>query len=288
MLSTAPWGLLMVLLFRGSCAAQTPAPDISIKQRLNEQVPLDLVFCDETGRQVALREFFRTKPVILVLAQYRCPRLCSLVLNSLTDGLGAIDYEIGKEFTVVTVSFDPREKPDLAAAKKESYVGKYGRPGAGKGWHFLTGDEASINNLAASIGFRFTYDAKTDQYAHASGITILTPTGKIARYLYGLNYSPRDLRFGLEDAAAGNIGSPVTQPLRMLCFGYDAATGKYTLLTMRLVRLTSALTVLVVIGFVFRAWRRERKAERDEHQVSGEQRPLTSCAYYEISSEPPA
>jgi protein SCO1/2 len=256
-------GLLLVVHLSGKTTAQVPAPtpDATIEQHLNEQVPLDLVFRDETGRQIVLREYFGTKPVILVLAYYRCPRLCSLVLNSLTDALSGIDYEIGKEFTVVTVSFDPREKPELAAAKKAAYVEKYGRPGAAKSWHFLTGDESPIKSLAAAVGFRYTYDPRTDQFAHASGIMILTPEGKIARYHYGLDYAPRDLRFGLEDASAGNVGSPVPSPLRMLCFAYDPATGKYALLTLRLVRLSGLLTVLLLAGFLFRAWRREKRKQ---------------------------
>jgi protein SCO1/2 len=246
----------LLLVFTGGAMAQTPAPEATIEQHLNEQVPLDLVFHDETGRSVVLSEYLGTKPVILVLAQYRCPRLCSLVLNSLTDGLRGIDYEIGKEFTVITVSFDPREKPDLAAAKKTAYVEKYNRSGAAAGWHFLTGDEASIKSLTDAVGFRYSYDPKTDQYAHASGIMILTPSGKISRYYFGLDYSPRDLRYGLEDSSAGNVGSPVPSPLRMLCFAYDPATGKYSLMTMRLVRLSGLLTVLLLAGFLFRAWRR--------------------------------
>ena len=252
----------LLLLKAGEAAAQTPAPDVIIEQHLNEQVPLDLVFRDETGRSVVLSEYFGTKPVILVLAQYRCPRLCSLVLNSLTDGLRGIEYEIGKEFTVVTVSFDPREKPELAAAKKSAYVEKYGRPGAVTGWHFLTGDAAPIKSLADAVGFRYAYDPKTDQYAHASGIMILTPEGKIARYHFGLDYSPRDLRFELEDASAGNVGSPISRPLRMLCFAYDPATGKYSLLTLRLVRLTGLLTVIILAAFLFRAWRHKEPAAR--------------------------
>ena len=259
-------GLLGAVQGLGETTAQAPAPtpDVKIDQHLNEQVPLDLVFRDEEGRQVALQEYFGTKPVILVLAYYRCPRLCSMVLNSLTDSLRRIDYEIGKEFNVVTVSFDPREKPELAAAKKEAHVERYGRPGAAQGWHFLTGEEAPIKSLAAAVGFGYSYDPKTDQYAHASGIMILTPGGKIARYFYGLEYSPRDLRFGLEDASAGNIGSPVIE-LRMLCFGYDPATGKYSLLTMRLVQLAGLLTVLIMAGFFFRVfwtWRKRNRLPR--------------------------
>ena len=243
-------------------AGQTPAPDVAIEQRLNEQTPLDLVFHDETGRAVALREYFDGKPVILVLAYYRCPRLCSVVLNSLTDGLRGIDYEIGEQFTVVTISFDAREKHELAAAKKAAYVEQYGRRGAADGWHFLTGEKASIKRLTDAVGFRYAHDPKTDQFAHSSGIMILTPEGKIARYLYGVTFSPRDLRFALEDAAAGNIGSPVERPLRLLCFAYDPATGKYSLMTMRLVRLSGLVTVVLMAGFLVRAWRRKDPASR--------------------------
>jgi protein SCO1 len=250
----------------GKIAAQ---PTVSIEQRLNEPAPLDLVFRDERGQAVALRDYFGTKPVILVLAQYRCPRLCSLVLNNLTDGLRGIDYDLAQDFTVITVSFDPRETPELAAAKKQAYVENYGRPGAGAGWHFLTGDESSIRPLADAVGFRYAYDAKTDQYAHASGVMILTPSGKIARYLHGLEYSPRDLRFGLEDASAGTVGTPVASPLRMLCFAYDPATGKYSLLTMRLVRASGLLTVLILAGFLFRAWRRARHAQPERIVPAG-------------------
>ena len=257
-------GLIFMLHEPG--LAQTPVPEVAIEQRLNEQVPLDLDFRDETGRAVALREYFGRKPVILVLAYYRCPRLCSEVLNSLTDSLNNIDYEIGKEFTVVTVSFDPREKPELAAAKKKAHVEMYRRRGAGSDWHFLTGDEEAIQALAGAVGFRFAYDPKTDQYAHAGGIMILTPQGTVARYLAGLDYSPRDVRFALEDAAAGNIGSPVAWQLRMLCFAVDPSTGKYTLLSMRLVRLASLATVILVAGFLVRAWRKQNEPSAVAHE----------------------
>jgi protein SCO1 len=264
MIRNIPIALSVILVPPFVSAGQTPvpAPDVTIEQRLNEQVPLDLLFRDESGRAVELREYFGHKPVILVLAYYRCPRLCSVVLNSLTESLRGIDYEIGDQFTVVTVSFDAREKPELAAAKKAAYVELYGWRGAAEGWHFLTGDETSIKPLADAVGFRYTFDPKTDQFAHSSGIMILTPEGKISRYFYGVTYLPRDLRFGLEDAAAGNIGAPVTRPLRLLCFAYDPATGKYTLMTMRLVRLSGLLTVVVLGGFLVRAWRRKEPASR--------------------------
>jgi protein SCO1/2 len=238
--------------------AQEPAPNVGIEQRLDEQVPLDLVFRDEQGKAVKLGAYFGTKPVILVLAYYRCPRLCSLVLNGLVEGLRDIDYEIGKEFTVVTVSIDPREQPELAAAKKASYVQQYGRPGAQAGWHFLTGDEAAIKRLAQAVGYRYAWDAAREQFAHDSAIMMATPDGKLARYFYGIQYPARDLRFGLEDASAGKIGSPIARPLRLLCFAYDPQTGTYSLMALRLVRAGGALTVLVLAAFLIRSWRRAR------------------------------
>src|SRR5206468_2802754 len=196
--------------------------------------PLDLTFRDEQDKPVTLRQYFGEKPVILVLAYYRCPRLCSLVLNGLVSGLREIDYEIGNQFIVVTVSIDPREAPELAAAKKAAYAERYGRAGAASGWHFLTGEEAAIQRLADAVGYRYAYDAERDQFAHDSAIMVLTPDGTIARYFYGIEFPARELRFGLEDASAGKVGSPVTRPLRLLCFAYDPSTGKYTLMTLRL------------------------------------------------------
>jgi protein SCO1/2 len=252
--------LVLGLLPVAAADAQAPSgqPDVGIDQHLNGQVPLDLVFRDEQGKTVTLDKYFGSRPVILVLAYYRCPRLCSLVLNGLCVSLRKLDYEIGQEFEVVTVSFDPREQPELAAAKKASYVEHYGRAGAATGWHFLTGDEPSIKRLAEAVGFRYAYDAGKDQYAHASGIMVLTPQGKIARYFYGLDYPPRELQFGLEDASAGKIGSPIGRPLRLLCFSYDPETGKYNLMVLRLVRVGGVLTVLAFGVFVWWAWRRER------------------------------
>jgi protein SCO1/2 len=247
---------LALVMWTTLLQAQEPAAKVGIDQRQGEQVPLDLVFNDEQGKAVKLGDYFGTKPVILVLVYYRCPRLCSLVLNGLVDGLREIDYEIGKEFTVVTVSFDPREGPELAAAKKASYVQQYGRAGAQGGWHFLTGEEPAIKRLADAVGYRYVYDPARDQFGHDSAIMMLTADGKIARYFYGIEFPARTLRFGLEDTSAGKIGSPVLRPLRLLCFAYDAETGTYTLLTMQLVRLGGALTVVVIGAFLARAWRR--------------------------------
>ena len=250
-------------------AATPPRPEVGIDQRLNEQVPMHLEFRDERGQPVTLAQCAQGKPVILVLAYYRCPRLCSLVLNELADALRKVEYEVGDQFEVITVSIDPRETPELAAAKKASYLEYCGRPGARTGWHFLTGQDASIKPLAAAAGFRYAYDSERDQYAHGSGILVLTPEGRISRYFYGVQYSPRDLQFGLEDASSGKIGSPVARSLRLLCFGYDPVSGQYTLLTMRLVRLAAAATVIVLGLLLWRAWRRERRKHSSSLPTAG-------------------
>jgi protein SCO1/2 len=235
-------------------------PEARIEQKLDEAVPLDLVFRDEAGQARALRDYVRDKPVVLVLAFYRCPRLCSLVLSGLSDALKQIkDYEIGREFEVVAVSIDPRETPELAAAKKQAQVEEYGRPGAEKGWHFLTGEEDQIKRLADAVGYRYFYDPQKDDFAHASGIMVLTPDGRVSRYYYGIKYVPLDVKYGLEDASEGRIGSPVTRPLRLLCFDYDPTTGRYSVAVMRLVRAGGVLTVLALGTLVLVSWRRSRR-----------------------------
>jgi len=239
-----------------------PIPDVGVDQRLDQQIPLDLVFRDEEGKSVALGDYFGAKPVILTLVYYRCPRLCSVVLNHLTESLRKIDYRIGTEFQVVTVSFDPRETPELAAAKKAAYLESYGHGGAERGWHFLTGDESAIKRLADAVGFRFAYDRERDQFAHVSAIMILTPQGKIARYHFGVEYPPRDLQYSLEDASAGNIGSPVARPLRMLCFNYDPSTGRYSFAIMRILQLAGLLTVVGMVAAFWRLRRREQSEPR--------------------------
>jgi protein SCO1/2 len=256
---TCALALLLLAAGVGEAQVSAPAPNAGIDQRLDEKIALDLVFRDEQGRAVALREYFGSKPVILVLAYFRCPRLCSQVLNGLVESLRKIDYQVGKEFTVLTVSIDPRETPELAAARRAAYLEQYGRPGAAEGWHCLTGDEAAIKSLAAAVGYRYFYDAPRDQFVHGSGIMLLTADGTLARYFYGIDYPARDVRFGLEDCAAGKIGSPVARPLRLLCFSYDGATGTYTLMTMRLLRIGGVLTVLALGAFLVRSWRRERR-----------------------------
>jgi protein SCO1 len=237
---------------------------VGIEQRLNAQVPMDLVFHDESGNNVRLGDCCQRKPTILVLVYYSCPRLCTRVLSGLLDGLtGLKSFDIGDKFNVVTVSFDPRETPELAAAKKQAYVGSYGRSGAEKGWHFLTGNESSIKQLTDAVGFHYTYDPVLQQFAHASGIMILTPTGKIARYFYGIDYSPSELRLGLVEAADNKIGTPVDQ-IMLFCFHYDPTTGKYGLAVLNFVRVLGAAT-LVGLGIMFVALRR---GERQRRQIT--------------------
>jgi protein SCO1/2 len=223
---------------------------VGFDQRLGEQVPLDLAFTDETGKHVRLADYFGRGPVILALAYYQCPRLCTLVLNGLVQGMLEMPFTAGNEFQVVTVSFDPSESWQLAASKKEAYLQRYGRAGAAEGWHFLTGDGQSIERLTQAIGFHYRYDDVRKQFVHASGITILTPTGKIARYFYDIRYSGRDLRLGLVEASQNQIGSPVDQVL-LYCFHYDPTLGKYAASVMTFVRMGGVLTMLSIGAFVW-------------------------------------
>lgn len=223
--------------------------DVGIDQKLNNQVPLDLVFRDETGNAVRLGRYFGQKPVVLVLAYYDCPMLCTIVLNSVLHSLKELKFNVGQQFEVVTVSFDPTEKPALAAAKKAIYVGLYGRPGAAAGWHFLTGDEPSIRQLTQAVGFRYNYDPQTRQYFHATGIMVLTPDGRLARYFYGIRYPSGNLRLGLVEASQGKIGSPVDQVL-LYCSQYDPETGKYSVIVSHVLKIAALATVLSLAGLV--------------------------------------
>ena len=228
--------------------------DVGLDQKLGSALPLDLTFRDEHGQSVALRQFFGQKPVVLTLVYYQCPMLCTEVLNGLLRGTKELSLEIGNDFAIVTVSIDPAERPILANVKHELYTGLYGRRGAAQGWHFLTGDEAQIKALAQAVGFRYAYDSASGQFAHPSGIMLLTPDGKLARYFYGISYPSRDLRLGLVEASQEKIGSPVDQIL-LFCYHYDPATGKYGLLISRVIKAAAALTVFslgLVIAILFR------------------------------------
>jgi protein SCO1/2 len=232
--------------------------DVGIEQHLDAQLPLDSLLRDETGRAVHLGDYFSDKPVVLALVYYRCPMLCTQVLNGFLKSSQAIPLEIGRDFEVVTVSFDTRETPELAAEKKAHYLRAYRRDGAAHGWHFLTGDQEAIDRLTEAVGFRYRFDSRSDQFAHASGIVIATPEGRLARYFYGIEYSPHDLRLGLVDSSAGRIGSPVDQVL-LLCYHYDPLTSKYGLAIAGTLRAAGTLTVLVLGGFLFVMYRREKK-----------------------------
>ena len=244
--------------------AQKPDPAlverIGIDQRLGEQVPLDLVFTNELGVQVELSQLISDKPVVLTLVYYECPMLCNQVLNSLLRALNVLTFDIGTEFEVVTVSVDPGETPELASQKKAEYLKNYRGDNAALGWHFLTGEQDQITQLAEAVGFRYEYEATTDQYIHASGIMVLTPDGRIARYYYGIDFPPRDLRWGLVEAAGGEIGSQVDQ-LLLLCYTYDPLTGKYGLFVRNSLRIGAIATVLALGTFIIVMLRRERKDE---------------------------
>jgi protein SCO1 len=241
--------------------AQLPAPqigptsnqlpqalrDVGMDQRLNEQVPLDTVFRDEQGQSVRLGDYFDSKAVILSLVYYDCPMLCTQVLNGLVSSIGVLSFDVGNQFDVVTVSFDPHDTPELATAKKRSYLQRYRRPGAAQGWHFLTGDQSSIKALTSAIGFRYGFDPASGQFAHASGIMVITPQGRISRYFYGIEYAPKDLRLGLVEASENRIGSPVDQIL-LFCYHYDPATGKYSTAVLNIVKLGAALTLLGLVA----------------------------------------
>lgn len=232
---------------------------VGIDQKLNQSIPLNLTFRDENGAPVQLGQFFGQKPVILTLVYYNCPNLCTQVLNGVESGLKELHMDIGKQFDVVTISIDPTESHVLAKVKQEMYVGMYGRPGAAQGWHFLTGDEPQIKQLADAVGFRYAYDPDTKQFAHASSIMLLTSEGKISRYFYGIQYPSRELRLGLVEASEGKIGTPVDEVL-LFCYHYDPKTGKYGLLISHVIQAGGALTVLILGIAMLILFRGERYA----------------------------
>ena len=231
--------------------------DVGLDQRLNAQLPLNLVFKDEQGRTVRLGNYFGKRPVILVLAYYECPMLCTQVLNGLASAIGVLKFSVGQEYEIVTVSFDPRDTPEKARAKKATYIERYKRPGAEAGWHFLTGSSREISALTRAVGFRYAYNASADQFAHASGIMVATPEGRLSHYFYGIEYWPRDLRLALIEAADRKIGSPVDSVV-LYCFHYDPASGKYSLAVMTLVRTAGVLTLVVGVAAIVWMRRHER------------------------------
>ena len=249
-----PLILSMMLLLQNSPADSVIAK-IAVEQKLNAVIDRSIPFVDETGRAVRLGEYFAGKPVILTPVYYACPMLCGELLNGFVRALRVMPFTAGKEFEIVTFSIDPAEKPGLAAAKKALYLHDYERRGAEAGWHFLTGPAESVNKLAEEIGFRYTYDNGTRQWAHASTIVVLTPDGRISQYFNGIEFQPRDLRLSLVQASSGGIGS-IADHVLLYCYQYDATTGKYSLAVMRVVRLCGILTVLALGAFMWNSWRK--------------------------------
>jgi len=231
---------------------------VGLDQKLDAQVPLDLTFRDEQGNTIPLRQYFHGKPVVLSLVYYNCPMLCTEVLNGMKGVFRHLPMVVGKDFEVVTVSIDPTETSSLAAAKKQMYLQGYEHPEGASGWHFLTGEEQQIRTLADAVGFRYVYDKQTKQFAHAAGIMVLTPEGKVARYLYGVDYLIKDMRLALVEASNNTIGTPIDQVL-LLCYHYDPATGKYGLVVMNLLKIGGGITLLTLGGFIVIMLRRERR-----------------------------
>jgi protein SCO1 len=242
---------------------------IAIDQRIGDKVPLDLPLTDEAGQPVTLGDYFGNRPVILALVYYECPMLCTQVLNGLVTALGVMNFEVGREFDVVAVSFNPKEGPGLASQKKAAYVKRYGRPQSAAGWHFLTGSPDSIKRLTEAVGFKYEYDEKIGQYAHGAGIEVLTPKGVLSRYFYGIEFSARDIRFGLIEASEERIGSRIDDVL-LFCYHYDPATGTYGAAMLNLVRLGGVATVAALVVFITMSLRRERATA---HEAAHANRP---------------
>jgi protein SCO1/2 len=242
--------------------------EIGFDQKLGEALPLDAPFTDETGKAVRLGDYFGKKPVVLSLVYYECPMLCTISLNGLAAALEVLSFVPGQEFEVVTVSFDPKERPVLAAAKKKAYMARYTRPEAHAGWHFLTGPEESVARLTGAAGFRYVWDAETKQFAHPAGILVATPEGRISHYLFGVEYSPKDLRLALVDAAGGRIGNAVDQVL-LYCYQYDPSSGRYSASILNLVRVGALLTVVALAAFMLTAGRSRRPRTAGRAQPPG-------------------
>ncbi|NKB25749.1 MAG: SCO family protein [Kiritimatiellae bacterium] len=236
--------------------------EISFQQKLDSQVPLDLFFRDETGEKIQLQDYFKQdKPLILSLVYYECPMLCTLVLNGLVDCLKQVPFSVGKEFNVLTVSFNHEETHVLGNAKRNTYLADYNRTDAKQGWHFLVGEKEPIAALAKSVGFRYKYDPKTDEYAHRSGIIVLTPQGKVSKYFPGAQYEPKDVRLGLVEASDNKIGSLVDK-IFLLCYHYDPSIGRYGLVISRVINIGCGITVFALGLSIFILFKRERTSRK--------------------------
>jgi protein SCO1/2 len=245
---------------QNSKAVPAQLKNVGIDQKLDNQVPLDLVFHDEKGKTVRLGDYFGQKPVIISLIYFNCPQLCPMVENGLTESLKQVHFDIGKSFNVLTISFDPKDSPAQAFAKRAAYLSIYNRKGAAQGWHFLTGDEASIVALTKALGFRYRYDAKTEMFSHATAIMVLTPQGKVSRYFYGIHYPAGAVRLALVEASHGKIGTPVDAVL-LYCSHYDPATGKYNMVVSRVLFIAALVTVILLGGLLFVLFRSGRQRQ---------------------------
>ena len=244
----------------GMTSSTMPAPlrEIGFDQHLDEHIPLDTPFKDESGHAVKLGDYFGTRPVVMVFAYYDCPMLCTMVINGLASALDVLSLKPGKDFEIVTVSFDPRDTPATATAKKAAYIARYKKPGAAAAWHFLTGEQPSIDLLTKAAGFRYVWDKETKQFAHPTGVIVLTPDGRLARYLFGIEYGPRDLRYAIVEASNGKVGSAVDS-LLLYCYHYDPTTGRYGVAIMRVIRVAAAATVLALGAFIAIMVRSEKR-----------------------------
>jgi protein SCO1/2 len=245
----------------GPTAATMPAAlqNVGFEPQLNAQMPLDLPFRDESGRSVQLREYFGQKPVVLAFVYYGCPMLCSQVQQGVVGTLRMLSFNPGADYQVVFISFDSRETPDMAAEKKKSVVSHFRRSGTEDGWHFLTGSQESIDAATRAANFRYNFSAKTNLFAHASGVMVLTPDGRISRYFYGVEYPGRDMRLGLVEASAGKIGTPIDHVL-LFCYQYDPSTATYSTAILRIVRLGGVLTILCIVGGILIFRRRDARS----------------------------
>ena len=270
LLASTAWGQAMSKGIMSPPASVRPPylENVGIEQHLDGQVPPDLTFVDDTGHTVKLGDYFAKKPLILNLVYYNCTMLCGEALTGLTGAMKMVKFDVGKEFEVVTVSFNPQETPQIAAAKKKDYLARYGRPGAASGWHFLTGPPESINALTKAVGFQYQYDPKNNQYAHATAIMVLTPQGRISRYFYGVDFPPKDLRMGLVEASQGKIGNAVDQVL-LYCYHYDPATGKYGAIVSNILKLGAGVTIVFLAGLLLILFRLEKAAPRRVSSQTG-------------------
>lgn len=273
LLASVAWGQGMTTGIMSPPANVRPPylQNVGIEQKLDAQVPANLSFTDDAGRVVHLGDYFGKKPLILNLVYYNCPMLCGEVLSGLTGAMKMVKFNVGKEFDVVTVSFNPQETTVDAAAKKKDYLKRYGRAGAADGWHFLTGSADSINALTKAVGFQYQYDPKINQYAHATAIMVLTPEGRISRYFYGVDFPPKDLRMGLVEASQEKIGN-LTDQVLLYCYHYNPETGKYGAVVTNMLRLGAGITIVLLGGMLLIFLRLEKSVQRrnwNEVKTSG-------------------